>query len=774
MEQAGLIKDKQEFIRNASRFFEKLFGENPGDKCGDIEIRTFPKSGFREQHFCGETQEAARLSYDLCNSGVDVYFGVNPRIGKRGKKENVQYVVVVHAEIDYGQDGHKKHSEYETYEQTLSAIQNFELKPTLVNHSGGGFHCYWVLREPVKVKDKGVNTLESINKSLSEKLGGDSATKDISRILRVPGTFNFKLECNPREVTAVITDGPKYDFGEFIPFTETPKFGSKPARPNAPVEPVSVENEGVNQDSVSSLPVSEKIRNLILHGNDGTYPSRSEADFAVIAALLNKGQTPSQIREIFRTYPIGEKYRDHKAPEKYLDHSIESAKKLSNLTEEEISDPLFISGSIQKNGEEYSLDVLKFQEYMTRKNRLKYLEDESAFFRYTGKCFEHLKEDSLNSMCQKELGDHRKHFRSSTLREFCHFGRGDALVYSQKAKNDRVRYLTLQNGLYDLHLGKLVPHSPDIFTTNLLPYDHDPQAQCPRFLQYLDEVFMGDKEVIGFVQEAVGYSFHKSVPSPAMFMLIGGGSNGKSVFVNLLTDLIGEENTCSISLNALGKEYYVLDLFGKMINVSSETPKRKYINTDTVKAVVGGDWVTGREPYKHPMKFKPFAKHFLAMNEVPMIEDNTHGMMRRLYFVEFPRTFKNHEMDVYLSDKLRKELSGIFNWAMEGYKRLSEKGFMFNESKSMRQSKQNYKNHTNSASAFASQCFEKGSEDDLVKFSDLYESYVKFCKTEGYDTIFQKPDFRRNLEKEGFRVEKSTRHANQLYVFEVVFVGAGE
>jgi len=80
-------------------------------------------------------------------------------------------------------------------------------------------------------------------------------------------------------------------------------------------------------------------------------------------------------------------------------------------------------------------------------------------------------------------------------------------------------------------------------------------------------------------------------------------------------------------------------------NISRSPPQRKQVNTDPVKAAVAGDWVTGREPYKQRVKFKPFAKHFLAMNEVPVIDDLSHGMMRRLYFISFPRTFKMEEME---------------------------------------------------------------------------------------------------------------------------------
>ena len=154
------------------------------------------------------------LAYSLCTSGQDVYFGVNPRTGKGGKKKNIQYFVAFHAEIDYGTDGHKKQSKYQTYEEALTAINNFSPKPTIIVHSGGGFHCYFVLTEPVKVKEVGVEFLENINKAICLELGGDIGTHDLSSILRVPGTFNNKLPGNPREVEIVNISDKKYNYEE--------------------------------------------------------------------------------------------------------------------------------------------------------------------------------------------------------------------------------------------------------------------------------------------------------------------------------------------------------------------------------------------------------------------------------------------------------------------------------------------------------------------------------------------------------------------------------
>ena len=213
-----IIKNKAEFETTAQTFLDKIFNPVLKNNLGDIEIRTFPNGQWPEQYFCQTVKEASEIAFNLCNSGVDVYFGVNPRTGKAGKKENVHYVTAFHAEVDYGTDGHKKESDYETYDEAIKAITKFKPQPTLINLSGGGLHCYWVLRTPVKTDEIGVKELESINKYFLQQLGGDKGTHNLDRVLRIPGTYNFKLPDNPREVRVVHTNGPVYDFDDFRPF----------------------------------------------------------------------------------------------------------------------------------------------------------------------------------------------------------------------------------------------------------------------------------------------------------------------------------------------------------------------------------------------------------------------------------------------------------------------------------------------------------------------------------------------------------------------------
>ena len=758
---------RDDLYEDAQYLFETIFDQALTQGLGEVEIRIFTKGRIPEQYFYSSIDDVVDKAYDLTSEGIDVFFGVNPRVGKGGGKENVKYVTVFHAEVDYGKIGHKKKTPHESYDDALAVISKFSPEPTIIVHSGGGFHCYWVLNEPLKVEDTGLDNIETINRTLCKILGGDSGTHDISRVLRVPGTYNHKEADNPRKATVLRNSGAKYNYEDFTQFLAQPDDKQKVTE-TEPTSTATEESTSTWDGSIDNLQVSPKIKDLILKGNDGTYSSRSEADMAVIIALVSKGVGDDAIREIFQNYPIGEKYREHSSPEKYLEHTIREAKKLSNLTEEERQNPLFISGSLNKSDKGIKLDVVKYQEYIVKKYEIKKVGD--AYFKYNGKCYEQCTEDDLNVICQQELSNYRRLFKSSTFKELKHYAICDAKVDDKKAQDDQVNYLTLKNGLYSLKDEKLSNHTSDIFTTNELPYKYDPDAMCLRFLRYLDEVFLKDTEKINFVQEVVGYALHKSIPMPAIFFLVGSGSNGKSVFTDVLTYLFGESNTSSISLNALSNEYYLLQLFGKMINISAETPRKRKLNTDIIKAVVGGDIITARSPHKDPFKFRSYAKHYLAMNEKPDIDDTSHGMWRRIYMIEFPRTFSKEEMDVDLIDELRKELSGIFNWALEGYRSLRKKSFKLKETMTMEELKQQYKNDTNSVLSFASQRLLLVDSDNRVKLKDVYDKYKRFCETEGCNYVYQKTEFKRILKGNKYLIDRSTRDSNQLCILGVKIV----
>ncbi len=755
------IEDKEKFMEDAEQFFYKLFSSAIEKGYGEIELATFKPNPTKE-YFTDFTQ-AAEYAYTICNSEKDIYIGVNPRVGRKSEKENIHYLTAFHTDIDVGDEGHKKQSELQNLDEAQKLIDEFHLKPSIVLSSGGGYHCFWILNDPVKVSNIGEDELESINDYLIKALKGDIVTKNINRHLRIPGTYNFKPDYYiPPAVTVCFDDGPTYDFAHFKKYINVKK--KKNSKDTVSHQTTNTSN--ILETDIKKLSISEKMKKLIMFGNDGSYLSRSETDMAAVTALIHKGYEQSQINQIFAKYAIGEKYREQKSPEKYLAHTIKNAKKHSNLTEDELQDPLFISGVINKDDKgNHGFNIVNFVEYIVKKYKFKYFEKEKAFFQYNDYCYQQISDEQLNFLCQTELKEFKRFFPKSAMVNFIHFAIGSCLINSLEAYDHQKRFLTLKNGLYDLNQEELVPHDPSVFTTNLLPYEFDLGAKCPLWEKYLKDVFFGKQDIINFVKQAVGYSFLKDIPTAALFLLIGEGSNGKSVFINTITNLFGEENVANVNLHQMSDEYYVQDLFGKMVNLSSESSHKKKIDTEIIKAAVAGDWISGRLPYKPPSKFKPYAKHFLSINEIPKNDDLSYGWERRIYPIEFNRLFAEKDADKQMTNKLKLELSGIFNWALDGYRSLRGQDYIFIESASINRAKANYKNQSHSVYNFIASSINTASENDILLLKDVYDKYKKFCDSEGEKIVLTKPEFKKVLIQSGYSVNNSTKHGNNVCVF---------
>jgi len=256
-----MINDKQRYQKAATLFFNILFAESLRNGCGEIQIDGF-YNGPKYRSYHNNIQDAVNAAYQACQQGLEVYFGINPRVGQASGEKNIHYLSSFHAEVDYGQAGHKKKPEYDTYDDALAAIIAFEIPPTIVIHSGGGFHCYWVLNTPANVSESGLKNLENVNRAIIAKIHADGGTHNINRILRVSGTFNFKIPDNPRPVTVIIDSGPKYDINTFTPFMN---FQPKPKIKKPSVSTAPIQDSSNWDKKISSLPVSAKIKSLIMN-----------------------------------------------------------------------------------------------------------------------------------------------------------------------------------------------------------------------------------------------------------------------------------------------------------------------------------------------------------------------------------------------------------------------------------------------------------------------------------------------------------------------------
>ena len=163
--------------------------------------------------------------------------------------------------------------------------------------------------------------------------------------------------------------------------------------------------------------------------------------------------------------------------------------------------------------------------------------------------------------------------------------------------------------------------------------------------------------------------FEKSV------MLTGEGENGKSVFLDLVGDLLGATNVSNVALQDLEENRFkAAQLYGKLANTFADLDARGLRSSSMFKTLTTGDPIDAERKHGHPFRFRSYAKLLFSANKIPPSRDRTHAFYRRWVIIPFTRTFNgvgdNPTPDTGLRDKLKTELAGILNRAIDGLRRL--------------------------------------------------------------------------------------------------------
>ena len=231
--------------------------------------------------------------------------------------------------------------------------------------------------------------------------------------------------------------------------------------------------------------------------------------------------------------------------------------------------------------------------------------------------------------------------------------------------------LNCNNGVLDLKTGVLLSHNPEYFFTKLVKVDFQPEATCPIWLQFLDDIMGGNQEMINFLQRAIGYSLTGETREQCFFMLYGTGKNGKTTFLeplsNILNDYARQSPTETfLAIRKKGVNNDVARLKGARFVTATEPEAGQRFAENLLKQVTGGDIVTARFLNQEFFDFKPIFKLFLATNHKPKVNSGDTAMWRRIILIPFEVTIPTHQRDLLLPEKLKNELEGILAWAVQG------------------------------------------------------------------------------------------------------------
>jgi len=295
---------------------------------------------------------------------------------------------------------------------------------------------------------------------------------------------------------------------------------------------------------------------------------------------------------------------------------------------------------------------------------------------------------------------------------------------------DTDEFITVRNGRLHWITKTLLPHDPDALTTIGIPVDYNPDATCPAIDNFLSEVVPED--CVSLMYEWAGYCLIASTKMQKAMMLTGSGANGKSVFLDLLTALVGPDNVAGIPLQELDENRFKrANLYGKLVNVFADLDAKALRSSTYFKTASVGDMMDAEKKFGDPFEFRPFARLIFSANEIPRSPDCSYAYYRRWIIVPFPNTFGPDNRDPHILQKVTtpEELSGFLNRAIEGLYELACRGG-FSEPESTLAAMDAYKKANDSVLAFASECLEA---DDSAAESKarVYEAYKTYCDASG-------------------------------------------
>lgn len=288
--------------------------------------------------------------------------------------------------------------------------------------------------------------------------------------------------------------------------------------------------------------------------------------------------------------------------------------------------------------------------------------------------------------------------------------------------------INLKNGMYMIDTGILEPHHPNFLSTVQIPVYYDEQATCPNFIKFLNEITHGDAAYIVVLQQMIGYLLSSETKCETAFFLYGDGSNGKTVLSEIISALVGDENVSNIPLSQFDKDFGLEGIIGKKVNIAPENElKNSPFNTQSFKAIVSGDGMTINMKYLSPLtNYKSKCRLLFLLNHLPNTSDESNGYYRRISIFPFKRTFSETEQNRDLKEELKKELPGIFNWAMEGFKQLKEQQFTFSKAQVIEDELVKYRLSQQPVYSFFDSVIELDA-DSTIKRSELFEYYTMWC-----------------------------------------------
>ena len=430
------------------------------------------------------------------------------------------------------------------------------------------------------------------------------------------------------------------------------------------------------------------------------------------------------------------------------------------------------SGNInQMSKESATVKVVEVINGCIDSNNYKFCLKDGIIYCYNGMYWVKVQEDEMklfihsavNVLGGSNAGRRHYKWKEDVYRQFI-----SEALFVHKEKTEGQTLINLRNGTFEITAEhqSLREYRAEDFLRYRLDFDYDPQATAPMFQKFLDRV-LPDKDCQAVLSECMGYIFTKGLKLEKVLLLTGTGANGKSTFFSIATAIFGQDNVSSFSLQELTKgQYQRAELQDVIVNFCSEISGK--METSVFKQLASGEPVSARHIFGRPFTMTDYAKMVFLCNELPWQIEQTDAFFRRFIIIPFEQTIPEEERDPDLANKIiASERSGVFNWMLDGLKRLL-KNKRFTDSEVIKRQIEQFRYERDTVAVFLDQENYVPSNEKEEKLSVLYEKYSRYCRGTGLWTV-STVAFAKRLRVYGYRIVRKSQ-GNFVYCEESEYV----
>lgn len=336
----------------------------------------------------------------------------------------------------------------------------------------------------------------------------------------------------------------------------------------------------------------------------------------------------------------------------------------------------------------------------------------------------------------------------------------------QNTRPSHAKYIAFKNGIYDIEDDRLIDFSPDIIITNKINFDYNADASSELLDNTLNKLSCNDKNVRALLEEAVGYCFYRRNELRKSFILTGDKKNGKSTYLSMLKELLGDDNTAALDLNELGDRFSSASLFGKLANIGDDIGDDFIANPSIFKKIVSGDPIKGEKKGQNEFFFAPYCKLLFSANNIPRMKDKSGAVLSRLVIIPFDATFSKDDpdFDPYIKYKLIEPdvLEYLIVLGIQGLKRIL-KNNAFTKSDKVQKSIEEYEETNNPIQLFFKEVDANDIENEPTK--EIYRQYNEFCLANAFNPM-SNIEFSKQVKKQfDFEIKDKTIKGKKYRIF---------